>query len=260
MRLVRLMGGLYSGLAMGVGRAVVATTSAPALQAPRTQTSRQPGRSGEEWCSCLRPGSDGTSCRRSCRASEGVTCWRRLRGWTGARWGSPTCEPSKGDYIGPCPVDPGRPGSKYHLIVEANGIPLQVTVTSGNRNDVTELLPLVHAIPPIRGLRGRSRHKPRELFADRDYDHDKYRRLLRPRGMSPRIARRGIANGSGQGKHRWVVERGFAVAPRLQAAPHSVGAPRRPPLRAPTARLRAHLLPATSPHYEMGSKKGPGHQ
>ena len=57
---------------------------------------------------------------------------------------------------------------------------------------------------------GRPRRKPRELFADRGYDHDIYRRRLRARGITPRIARRGIAHGSGLGRHRWVVERGFA--------------------------------------------------
>lgn len=107
-------------------------------------------------------------------------------------------------------MDRGRPGSKHHLIVDAHGIPLQVTLTGGNRNDVTQLLPLVDSIPPIRGVRGRPRRKPREVFADRGYDHDKYRRLLRARGITPRIARRGVAHGSGLGKHRWVVERGFA--------------------------------------------------
>ena len=50
----------------------------------------------------------------------------------------------------------------------------------------------------------------RELFADRGYDFDKYRRPLRQRGITPRIARRGVAHGSGLGKIRWVVERGFA--------------------------------------------------
>ena len=65
-------------------------------------------------------------------------------------------------------------------------------------------------MPPIRGRRGRPRRRPRELLADRGYDHDKYRRQLRARGITPRIARRGVAHGSGLGKQRWVVERGFA--------------------------------------------------
>lgn len=90
----------------------------------------------------------------------------------------------RGDHIGPNLVDRARPGSEYHLIVDANGIPLQVSLTGGNRNDLTQLLCLVDSIPPVRGLRGRPRCKPRELLADRDYDHDKYRRMLRTRSIT----------------------------------------------------------------------------
>lgn len=61
-------------------------------------------------------------------------------------------------------------------------------------------------------MRGRPRHRPRRLFVGRgyDYDYDKYRRVLRRRGITPRIARRGVAHGSGLGKTRWAVERTFA--------------------------------------------------
>jgi transposase len=48
------------------------------------------------------------------------------------------------------------------------------------------------------------------LIADRGYDHDKYRRELRRRGVKPRIARRRTEHGSGLGRVRWVVERTFA--------------------------------------------------
>lgn len=71
-------------------------------------------------------------------------------------------------------------------------------------------MPLLDAIPPVRGLRGLPRSRPRQLFADRGYDYDKYRRLLRARGITPKIARRGTTHGSGLGKTRWVVERTFA--------------------------------------------------
>jgi transposase len=104
-------------------------------------------------------------------------------------------------------VGRGRLGSTHHLICDVGGILLAVLLTGGNRNDVTQLIPLLDAVPPIRGRRGRPRRRPRELFADRDYDHDIYRRQ---RGITPRIARRGVAHGSGLGRHRWVVERGFA--------------------------------------------------
>jgi transposase len=104
----------------------------------------------------------------------------------------------------------GRLGSKHHLITDAGGIPLAVILTGGNRNDVTQLLPLIDAIPPIRGRRGRPKRRPRQEFADRGYNHDKYRRLLRHRHITPKIARRGAPHGSGLGKLRWVVERTFS--------------------------------------------------
>jgi transposase len=85
-----------------------------------------------------------------------------------------------------------------------------VILTGGHRNDVTQLLPLLDAIPPIRGLRGRPRRRPGKVYADRGYDHDAYRQLLRQRGITPVIARRGTAHGSGLGRRRWVVERTFA--------------------------------------------------
>ena len=39
------------------------------------------------------------------------------------------------------------------MITEAHGIPLAVSLTGGNRNDVTQLMPLVAAVP--RGARRR---------------------------------------------------------------------------------------------------------
>jgi transposase len=109
-------------------------------------------------------------------------------------------------------VDRARTGSKHHLLVDANGIPLAVSLTGGNRNDVTQLIPLIEDLHsrPVAGKLGRPRQKPDRVLADRGYDHDKYRRLLRALGITPVIARRGTANGSGLGRQRWVVERGFA--------------------------------------------------
>jgi transposase len=89
-------------------------------------------------------------------------------------------------------------------------VPLAVSLTGGNRNDVTQLIPLIDAIGPVPGKRGRPRQRPDALYGDRGYDHDKHRRLLRQRGVKPKIARRGQPHGSGLGKVRWVVERTFA--------------------------------------------------
>ncbi|MFI8770334.1 IS5 family transposase [Streptomyces sp. NPDC053792] len=164
---------------------------------------------------------------------SGVTAWRRLRDWTQAGvWprlheallaelrraglldmadGSHVRALKGGADTGPSPVERGRPGSKHNLIVDRHGTPLAVTLTGGNRHDVTQLTPLLDAIPGIRGLRGRPWHRPGRLFADRGYDYDKYRRALRARGITPKIARRGCPVRIGAGREtRWVVERTFA--------------------------------------------------
>ncbi|MBT3164447.1 transposase [Streptomyces sp. Vc74B-19] len=66
---------------------------------------------------------------------------------------------------------------KHHLITDATGTPLAATLTGGNRNDVTQLIPLLQAVPG-RGKRGRPRRRPDVVIADRGYDHDKYRHLV----------------------------------------------------------------------------------
>ena len=83
-------------------------------------------------------------------------------------------------------------------------------MTGGNRNDVTQLVPLVERVPAVRGKVGRPRRRPDRVTADRGYDHDKYRRELRARRIKPEIARRQTEHGSGLGRVRWVVERTFA--------------------------------------------------
>jgi transposase len=111
---------------------------------------------------------------------------------------------------GPSPVDRARTGSKHHLLVDASGVPLAISLTGGHRNDVTQLLPLVDGVGPVRGKIGRPRQRAEPVLADRGYDHDKYRRLLWQRGVKPVIARRGDEHGSGLGRERWVVERTLA--------------------------------------------------
>ncbi len=97
------------------------------------------------------------------------------------------------------------------MITEGHGIPLAVALTGGQRNDVTQLMPLLAAIPPVRGRRGRPRRRPDAVYAGRGYDHDKYRRQVRDKGITPVIARRGTEHGSGLGVHCWVVEQSIAL-------------------------------------------------
>jgi hypothetical protein len=57
--------------------------------------------------------------------------------------------------------------------VDAAGVPLTVALTVGNRNDITQLLPLVDGITPVAGKVGRPRQRPDQIVADRGYDHDR---------------------------------------------------------------------------------------
>jgi len=94
-------------------------------------------------------------------------------------------------------MDRARPGSKHHLTTDANGTPLAIVLTGANRNDVTQLLPLIAAIPHLAGRCGTPLHKPQRVYADRGHDHDKYRKPLHAAAIPTSIARRGKPHGSG---------------------------------------------------------------
>lgn len=117
---------------------------------------------------------------------------------TGSFWGAKT---------GPNPTDRRKKGSKHHLVTDANGIPLAVKLTGANRHDVTQLLALVDAIPPIAGKVGRPIRRPASLLGDRAYDSEPHRKQLRRKLIQPFLAQRRTENGSGLGMYRWVVER-----------------------------------------------------
>lgn len=95
-------------------------------------------------------------------------------------------------------------------MTDANGIPLAAILTGANCHDVTQLLPLMDAIPPLRGKRGRPLQKPQAVYADRGYDSEPHRQALRERGIEPVIAKRRTEHGSGLGKYRWGGERTHA--------------------------------------------------
>ena len=116
-----------------------------------------------------------------------------------------------GNIIGPNPTDKGRAGSKRHLVVDAAGVPLAIRLTPANVNDCQLFEDMLDAIPTlcVRG-RGRPRHRPGKAHADKGYDYAKCRRACRTRGITARIARRGIESKERLGRHRWVVERDFA--------------------------------------------------
>ena len=90
--------------------------------------------------------------------------------------------PSGRDKTGPNPTDRRKLGSKHHLITDAQGVPLAVTLTKANRHDVTQLLPLLDKIPPVRGKPGRPRRRPKHVQGDRAYDSEPHRCAVKKKG------------------------------------------------------------------------------
>jgi hypothetical protein len=79
-------------------------------------------------------------------------------------------------------------GSKHHVLTDAHGIPVVARLTSANWHDVTQLLPLVDGIPPLRGCPGRPLRKPGLVQGDRGYDSQPHRDELARRGIASQLA------------------------------------------------------------------------
>ncbi|WP_075123018.1 IS5 family transposase [Burkholderia paludis] len=152
---------------------------------------------------------------------SGMTCWRRLRDWQAAGVWHRLREHDQIDWerasLDGASVSsprgakkPATLGSKRHIVVDAHGIPLAVTITRANRHDSMAFEPTLDSIPAVPGLNGQPRKRPSKLHADKGYDFARCRRYLRQRGIKARIARRGIESSERLGRHRWVVERTHA--------------------------------------------------
>ena len=123
---------------------------------------------------------------------------------------------ARGKKTGPNPTDRRKAGSKHHVLTDANGIPVVAQLTAANRHDVKQLLPLVDAIPPLRGRVGRPLRKPSVVQGDRGYDSQPHRDQLHRRGIASQLAKRRTPHGSGLGRTRWVVERTLAWLHRFR--------------------------------------------
>ncbi|MFJ8807633.1 hypothetical protein [Streptomyces sp. NPDC102490] len=99
-------------------------------------------------------------------------------------------------------------------------MPLAATRTGGNCNDVTQSVPTLEAVQPVRGKRRRPRCRSDAVLADRGrgYQHDKYRRLALDLGVKPVVAGRGTEHGSGFGTERRVVEPALSTCTAPSAA------------------------------------------
>lgn len=112
-----------------------------------------------------------------------------------------------GDKTGKNPTDRAKKGVKHTLMVNGKGVPLAIRSAGANESDHTQIIPLVVEFPQVNRAPGEPEQMPKVLYADRGYDSESTRWILRWMGIEPKIAKRGTPHGSGLGKVRWVVER-----------------------------------------------------
>lgn len=113
---------------------------------------------------------------------------------------------------------PRGKGSKWMVVVDGQGIPLGIHVTSARPAEVKLVDATLNTIRVPRRGPGRPRQKPPRLIADRGYDSDPLRDSLSRRGITPIIPyrnwnlRRRYDDGRRlrRYRHRWIIERTFA--------------------------------------------------
>src|SRR5215211_676291 len=104
-----------------------------------------------------------------------------------------------GELTGPNPTDRGKPGTKYHVVVATDGLPLGAVPSAANVHDTRLFRHLLHLAQSV----GAAIPK---LYADAGYDSAENRDLCLRHGIQPHIRKIGEAHGPGLGRVRSVVE------------------------------------------------------
>ena len=98
----------------------------------------------------------------------------------------PLSQPKRGKAVG---VTTRGKGSTVMLVTEGHGLPIGGQVTSAQPAEI-RLAAETLATVRVPRRRGRPRHRPRVLVADKGYDSDAFRRYVRQRGIRAGIPRR----------------------------------------------------------------------
>ncbi|MEH1017973.1 IS5 family transposase, partial [Micromonospora sp. CPCC 206060] len=112
-----------------------------------------------------------------------------------------TKAPGGGEVAGRSPVDRGKQGMKRSMMVEARGIPLGRVLAGANRHDSPLLEPTLDRLENLGQL-------PEDITVhlDAGYDSTTTRDLLAARGLTGKIARKGV-KAPIQATQRWHIER-----------------------------------------------------
>jgi len=100
-------------------------------------------------------------------------------------------------------VGRAKKGTKYHVAVNGDGLPVACAATAANVNDTVMFERLFRAAFAVVA-------RVRTAFADKGHNAEANRDLCRTHGTERRIGKRGQPHGSGLGTRRWPVERADA--------------------------------------------------
>lgn len=96
------------------------------------------------------------------------------------------------------------------MIVSKSLVTLSIRTDGANASDHTQFLPLIVDFLEVGGAPGRPKELPDDADADRGYDSEPLRTLLRWLGIEPHIAKLKTPHGRGLGRVHWVVQRTFS--------------------------------------------------
>lgn len=124
--------------------------------------------------------------------------------------GAMTKAPLGQDATGANPTDRGKKGVKRHLLTEAGGLPVGLSVTGANVHDIKEVANVLSNMPFLPPLP--SRENPQGFCADKAYDSEPVRRLIEGLGYEDHIKSRweekeALEKVPGFRARRWVCER-----------------------------------------------------
>ena len=124
--------------------------------------------------------------------------------------GAMTKAPLGGGATGANPTDRGKKGVKRHLLTDANGLPIGLSVTAANVHDVKEAEQVLDTMPFLPPLA--CDQYPQGFCADRGYDSEAIRKLIMGLGYEDHIKSRWDEKEDkraipGYRARRWVCER-----------------------------------------------------
>ena len=91
-------------------------------------------------------------------------------------------------------------GILIHTLTEGNGMPLSNSTTAANGSEREQIIPLLDSVKLKTLKRGRPKKRVKVLAADKGYDSQDKRAILRKRGIRPQLPKRTYKSKKNRGR------------------------------------------------------------